>query len=95
MNVDRIQSSCSLEVSISCSASSARDRANTLAPTIFASTISALQCIIDSNPSHFHENDKQQKAVIWVGIFMSTDKCIMDVLLICPFLFGQTEGILE
>ena len=26
---------------------------------------------------------------------MSIDKCIMDVLPICAFLFGQTEGILE
>ena len=29
------------------------------------------------------------------GIFMSIDKCIMDVLPICALLFGQTEGILE
>ena len=28
-------------------------------------------------------------------IFMSIDKCIMDVLPICALLFGQTEGILE
>ena len=28
-------------------------------------------------------------------IFMSIDKCIMDILPICSLLLGQTEGILE